>query len=209
MNLVDGERPPARVARGFQAAGYASFEISYCGSPRSSVHVSATCPGRREARELVDMAAGLVEIDALPQPDHGGHAEIALQHALDVGARDRPVAIRIEQALLGGQARALAVHVNRPAFQHEGGSIALRTLDLQHFLCDLVIAVPRKVQTPVQAAPRVEGPIDAAAPALGVDDESRPAVPDPGIVAAEFDAREPAVAGGPAHFETARRIHRP
>ncbi len=50
-----------------------------------SVQVSATWPGPHEAGKLIDMAAGLVEIHALAQPDHAADAEIAAQLLLDLG----------------------------------------------------------------------------------------------------------------------------
>ena len=43
------------------------------------------------------------------------------QHALDVGARERRVAVRVQQALLGGEQRALAVHLDRAALEHDVG----------------------------------------------------------------------------------------
>src|SRR5580692_5473453 len=85
--------------------------------------------------------------------------------------------------------------MNGAALKHERRPVAVRTLDFQYLLRHLVVAVPGKVQTAVKAAPGIESPIHAASAALGVDDESRSAIPYPGIVAADFDqahrARQP------------------
>jgi len=62
-----------------------------------------------------------------------------------------------------------------------------RALDLQYLLRDFVVPVPRKIQPALQTTPRIEGPVDAAAPAFAVDDEGRPAVPHPRIVAGQFN----------------------
>src|SRR6202040_4444071 len=98
--------------------------------------------------------------------NHVPDSEIAAQLPLDFGPRTIRVAIRIEQTFLGGQTGALAIHMDGAAFEHEGRSVPIGALELQHLLRDLVIAVPGEVQPAVQAAPGVEGPIDAAASAL-------------------------------------------
>ena len=158
-------------------------------------------PGAGEAGQFVDVAAGLIEIHALAQPDHPGDAEIAAQLLLDVRARELGVAVRIEQAFFGGQAGALAVHMNGAALEHEGGPVSVRALDFQYLLRHLLVAVPGEVQTAAKAAPGIEGPIHAAAPAFGIDDESRPAVAYPCIVAGDFDDAHRARQAGPRILE--------
>src|SRR5208282_2670357 len=125
-------------------------------------------PGERhmsragEAGEFVDVTAGFIEIYALPQPDHAADAQIAAQLFLDLGTGEPGIAIRIEQALFGGQTGALPIHVDGAALEHEGRPVAIGTFDLQHLLRDLVIAIPGEVQTAVETAPGVESPIDAS-----------------------------------------------
>ena len=45
-----------------------------------------TVSARDEAREVVDVAVGVVAGDAVAEPQHVGHAEIGAQVVLDVGA---------------------------------------------------------------------------------------------------------------------------
>ncbi len=54
--------------------------------------------GRDEAREVVDVAVGVVAGDSVAEPQHVGHAEIGAQVILDVGAAQRGISIRVEQA---------------------------------------------------------------------------------------------------------------
>ena len=62
---------------------------------------------RDEAREVVDVTVRVVALDAVAEPDDLGHAERVAQHALDVRAAQRRVAVRVQQALLGREQRAL------------------------------------------------------------------------------------------------------
>jgi len=106
---------------------------------------------------------------------------------LDFEARELGVAIRVEQTLLGGQTGALPIHVNGAAFQHEGCSVPIGSLEFQHLLRDFIIAIPGEVQATVKSAPGIESPVNAAPTPLGVDDEGRPAVANPCVIAADFD----------------------
>ena len=54
--------------------------------------------GGDEAREVVDVPVGVVAGDSVAEPQHVGHAEIGAQVILDVGAAERRIAIRVEQA---------------------------------------------------------------------------------------------------------------
>jgi len=73
------------------------------------------------------------------------------------------------------------------AFEHEGRPVSIGAFEFQDLVRDFVIAIPGKVQTAAKTAPGIEGPIDTAPPAPGVDDERRPAVAYPRIIAADFD----------------------
>ena len=147
MDLMDGERPAARIACTTQALP---------GIPRDLVLriVPVLGPGERdlsrrgEAGQLIDVPAGLVPVDASAEPDHRAHAEVAAQVILDVLAREPRIAVRIEEALLRRQARSLSVHMNGTALEHERGAVAIVTLDLEHFLRDFLVPVPGKVQAP-------------------------------------------------------------
>ena len=129
-------------------------------------------PGQRhmsragEAGELIDVPSGLVEIHTLSQPQHGGDPQIAPQLLLDVGAGQLRVAVGVQQALLSRQARPLAVDMNGPSFEHEFGSITIGPFDRQNLLRNLVVEIPRDVESAIQSAPGVEGPIHAAPPPL-------------------------------------------
>ena len=226
MDLVNGQRA-ARAHRGHCAgAGRHRSEISYCGSLRSSVQVRATCPG------LVKHASSSIwppvssRYTPAPEPNHGAHAEIAAQHLLDVGARQVGIAIRIEQALLGGQAGSLTVDVNGAALEHERRAIAIRSLRSPALSARPHRRDPREIQTAGEPAPGIEGPIDAAPPPRGVDHEGRSAVAHPGIVAGHFDdahagaaaararsgiapAETPTVTGSPAAIACGNRRQTP
>ena len=142
------------------------------------------------------MAVGLVAEQAVRQPDHRLHRQMLAQHSFDLCAVQVRIAVGVEQAFLGGQQRALAVHVNGAAFQHEAGrDVAGATLDAQHLAGHLAVALPGPVQATVEAAPGVEVPVHAAHFAVAVDDEGRAGVAYPGVIAAHLhqaDVRLPA-----------------
>ena len=78
-------------------------------------------PGRDEAREVVDVAARVVAGDAAAEPDHLLGAEIVAQDRSVSAAAELGVARRlaVEQALFGGEQRALAVDVDGAALEHD------------------------------------------------------------------------------------------
>ena len=139
--------------------------------------------GPRETAQVVDVPVRLVVDDAFAQPDDAGDAQVFVQQDLHLTRVELRIAVRVQQALLGGEQRALAVDVNRTAFQHERRAIAVAAFDLQHLARDQVVLVPRKVEAVAQSAPGVEQPVDAAHGALVVHDERRTDVPHPRIVA--------------------------
>ena len=61
---------------------------------------------------------------AAPEPDDALDAEVVAQPRLDLVARQRRVAVLVEQALLRGDQRPLAVHGDRAALEHEVGGVA-------------------------------------------------------------------------------------
>ncbi len=143
--------------------------------------------GPGEAGEVVDVAVGLVFVDAAAEPDHLLGAEVLVQRRLDLLARELGVAVAVEQALLGDQHRALAVDVDRAALEHDRRPVAVGCFDLEHLAGDPVVAVPGEVEPAVEPAPGVEAPVDPAPAALAVDEEGRAGVADPGVVGRQLD----------------------
>src|SRR5690606_13518078 len=93
----------------------------------------------------------------------------------------------IEQAFLGGDQGALAVHMNRPALQYEAvGTITRAALQAENLVGHLIVPVPRPVQAAIEAAPGIEHPVDTAHPALAIGNEGRAGITHPGIIAADF-----------------------
>ena len=150
--------------------------------------------GTHVAAEVVDVAVGLVVVEAVRQPDDALHRKVVAQGPLDLRLAQVRVAVVVEQAFLGGDQRAFAVDVDRAALEDEVvGAVAGAPFDLEDLACHLVIALPGEVQAAFEAAPGVEAPVDAAYIALVVDDEGRAGVADPGIVAADFHDADVAV----------------
>ena len=103
----------------------------------------------------------LVSSSTTPSPSQTTRsiAEMVTQVALDVGSRQRRVAIRVEQALLGGEHRAFAVDVDRSTFEHERRPVADVAGVLEHSRGDRVVLGPRVVEP----TPGVEHPVHPAA----------------------------------------------
>src|SRR5580658_11041605 len=76
--------------------------------------------------------------------------------------------------------------MNGPSLEHEFGSITIGAFDRQNLLRNLVVQIPREVESAVQSTPRIEGPIHTAPPSLRIDDEGGSAVARPSIVAAHL-----------------------
>ena len=115
------------------------------------------------------------------------------QEPLDVGARQRRVAVRVQQALLRRQQRALAVDLDRAAFEHDAGLRVTRHAErLGHLPADLAVEVERRVL----AAPGVVVEIDGEPRLLGrrARDEDRAVV----AAHASFVGKRWTAAGVPA-----------
>jgi hypothetical protein len=147
--------------------------------------------GAHEAGEVVDVAVRLVVDDAAPEPDDALGAEVVAQHALDLAARKRGVAVGVEQALFCCQHSALAVDVDRAALEHDRCAVALDAFDFEHLLRDAFVAVPLCVEAILASTPRVELPIDAAHAPGRVDNERRPDVAHPRVVARQLEHPDP------------------
>ncbi len=88
------------------------------------------------------MAVGLVGEDAATEPDDLLGTEVVAQMSLDLLARELRVAVAVQQTLLGGQSRALAVDVDRSALEHQRRPVALGALRFQYRGGDPVVALP-------------------------------------------------------------------
>ena len=74
-------------------------------------------PSADEAGEIVDMAVGMVVEQPFAEPEQPLDAEVLAQPGLDLLAAHARIAVRVEQALLGGDGEAGAVDVDRAALQ--------------------------------------------------------------------------------------------
>ena len=141
-----------------------------------------------EAGHVVDVAVGLVGVDAVAQPEDLFAAEIVAEHMLDRAAVHGGVAPLGQQAHLSREHRTLAVDMDRPALEHEAlGAVGIDTLQLAHLLRDLIVEIPREIEPVDQTAPGVERPVHGAQTAAVVDEKRRTAVADPRVVARHLD----------------------
>ena len=141
-----------------------------------------------EAGHVVDVAIGLLGIDAVAQPEDLLAAEIVAEHALDGAAVHVGVASLGQQAHLGREHGALAVDVDGAALEHEAlGAVGIDALDLADLLRDLIVEIPREIEPVDEPTPGIERPVHGAHAAVIVDEERRPAVADPGVVARHLD----------------------
>ena len=74
-----------------------------------------------EGLQVVDMAVGVVSIDAPRQPKRLGDSEKATQRGFDVGPAPARIAIGVQQAGLSGEGGAGAVQIDRAPFEHHLG----------------------------------------------------------------------------------------
>jgi hypothetical protein len=75
-----------------------------------------------EAAHVVDVAVGLVHVDAFVQPDKAGDTQIVAQVSFDLLFGQVRVAVFVEQALGGGQAGAFAIHMDGAPSRMSGAS---------------------------------------------------------------------------------------
>ena len=140
--------------------------------------------GTGEGGDEVDVAVGVAVLgEALPQPHHPLDAQVVAQPLLDLLARQCRVAVGVQQALLGGQQRPLAVDGHRAALEHEGRFVAAVAEAVDEQPADRLVGVVRR-ELPT---PRVEAEVHAGALAVTVEDEDRSAVAQPRVVDRELD----------------------
>ena len=97
------------------------------------------------------MAVGMVAEQPVAEPQHPVKTEVLPQPRLDVGLGQVRIAVRVEQALLGGDDEAGAVGVDRPALEDPVHQVARQPRSLDHRRADLLVAFHL-----VLAAPAVE-----------------------------------------------------
>ena len=103
------------------------------------------------------MPVGVAVLDQpLPEPHDPLHPEPRAQLGLDLLARQRRVAVRVEQALLGRQQRPLAVGQDRAALEHERRARGPRRRAARRSAADGGVAVPGRELL----APGVEAEVD-------------------------------------------------
>ena len=74
-----------------------------------------------KARDVVNVAVGIVAGDAAVQPDHVYDAEIIVERSFDLLARKPGVALLhfAQQAFLGRQQNAFAIRIDRSALENQ------------------------------------------------------------------------------------------
>ena len=153
--------------------------------------------GSDDLGDVVDVAVRLLGVDAVLDPDDLLHAQVLLQLLVAVRAQllgpglvvgHGRVAAGIEQAHVGGDDRALAVHVDGAALEDEAfGTVATAAAHLGHLEGDLLVFVPREVQAVLEAAVGVEVPMHGALVALVVDHPGGAGVAHPRVVGGHLD----------------------
>ena len=143
--------------------------------------------GPDETSDVVDVAVGLIAIGAGAKPEHLLDAEVVAEMTFDLLARQRRVAIRVQQALFGSEACAFTIYMNRAAFEDQRRFVGLVAFKFDHLRGDLRVQIPVWVEAAFVATPSVELPVDATPLTVGVGDEGRANVAHPGVVAVEFD----------------------
>ena len=153
--------------------------------------------GSHEAGDVVDVAVGLLGVDAVLDPDDLRDVEVLLELVLHVALElvgpglvlgHAGVAAGVEQAHLGGHEGALAVDVDGAALDDQRlGTIATHARELCHLEGDLLVLVPGEVEAVLEAAVGVEVPVDGADLARVVDDVGGAGVADPGVVGGHLD----------------------
>ena len=166
-----------------------------------------------ERGDVVDVAVGLLGVDALLDPDDLLDTQVILEVLVHVGAKllapglklllelgpdglgilfllehRRAGAARGEQALVGHDKGALAVNGDGAALEdHVIGTIATAAGKLSHLKGNLLVLVPREIEAVDETAVGVEVPVVGALLTLAVDDVGGGSVAEPGVVGGHLD----------------------
>lgn len=147
-----------------------------------------------EARQCVDVRIRIVaDEESGIEPQHALGVEVGRKPLLEVGLVGQVVAVLGQQALGRGEYRAVAVALNRSAFQYSAATIQVlgvpeleQVVVVEHFaveqrLVDLVVEVGRKLH-----APAVEAIVVQHELAIGTADGQEAVVARPGVVGRAF-----------------------
>ena len=118
-----------------------------------------------------------------PQPDDRLHTERITQRLLDPVARQRGVAVGMQQALLGHEQRPGAVAEDRAALEHDRRRPHLVPERRGDAPADLRIAIERQELL----APGVEAEMNRNPRPVGVVDVDRTGVAQPGVIERQLD----------------------
>ena len=165
-----------------------------------------------EGGDVVDVAVGLLGVDALLDPDDLLDAEVVLEVLGHVPAKLLAPGLELlavlgpdglgvlllehrgagaaggQEALVGDDEGALAVDGDGAALEdHVVGTVAAAAGELGHLEGDLLVLVPREVEAVDEAAVAVEVPVVGALLALAVDDVGGAGVAEPGVVGGHLD----------------------
>ena len=166
-----------------------------------------------ERSDVIDVAVGLLGVDALLDPDDLLDTQVILEVLVHIGAKllapglkllvelgpdglgilfilqnRRASSARGKQALVGHDHGALAVDGNGAALEnHVIGTIATATRKLGNLKGNLLVLVPRKVQAINKTAVSVEVPVDSTLLALVVDDKGGSGVTEPSVIGGHLD----------------------
>ncbi|MOA19537.1 hypothetical protein D3C78_1399290 [compost metagenome] len=133
------------------------------------------------------MAIGLVELATARQPDHLLGTQVILQATRHFVLAQVGVAITIEQALLGGQQAALTIALDTAQLGNQRRAVTVEVFDFEDLLGNLIVLVPRIIETAIQPAVGIELEVDAAYfSAVIVNHKTSAAVAKPGVVAGHF-----------------------
>src|SRR5262249_31529691 len=138
--------------------------------------------------QVVDVAVRVVAGDAASEPEDLPDAEVAAEDVLELGAREPWVSRldRAQQALLGREERAAAVHVDAAALEHHLELPLAAAEQPGEAVRRRIVAAPVRI-----LRPRVEPPVGERDLAVAPDEE-RTEVSGPGAVgrdAVEVDLR--------------------
>ena len=166
-----------------------------------------------ERSDVIDVAVGLLGVDALLDPDDLLDTQVILEVLVHIGAKflapglklplklgpdglgilfllqnRRAGAARGKQALVGHDHGAFAVDGDGTALEdHVIGTIATAAGKLSHLKGNLLVLVPREIEAVDEAAVGVEVPVVGALIALAIDNKSGSGVAEPSVVGGHLD----------------------
>ncbi|MNH85693.1 hypothetical protein D3C73_381390 [compost metagenome] len=141
--------------------------------------------GTGECAHAIDVAVGHVAGDVVRiarQPDGFLHAEQPRKDFLHLGLVHAGVAIGVEQHRFGGDQRAFAVNMDRPAFVAQRRTETFKPQVIERAAPQAFVEVVRRL-----AAPRVEAPAHPGQALLRMADETRAGVAAPAVVHRPLD----------------------